>query len=86
MCLIAARNEIISAYRIIRSPPHFPVSSMSFGREDPVLKSLHSQMKGFLTGKQEAMEVRIAQFEEDERRTFAQLQQKAHRERTLLFS
>ena len=35
------------------------VSSMSFGREDPVMKLVHAQMKSFLNLEQEAMENRI---------------------------
>ncbi|XP_064400658.1 uncharacterized protein LOC135346837 [Halichondria panicea] len=62
------------------------VSSMSFGREDPVMKTLHEQMKSYLNKEQQAMEERIRKVEEAEREKFSQLQKKTHSERTSLFS
>jgi len=35
------------------------VSSMTFGREDPVMKLVHAQMKSFLNHEQEVMEEKI---------------------------
>ena len=35
------------------------VSSMTFGREDPVMKALHEQMKSYLNREQQAMEERV---------------------------
>ena len=59
---------------------------MSFGREDPVMKTLHEQMKSYLNKEQQAMEERIRKVEEAEREKFSQLQKKTHSERTSLFS
>lgn len=62
------------------------VSSMTFGREDPVMKALHEQMKSYLNKEQQAMEERVKRFEEAEKERFTKLQRKTHSERTSLFS
>lgn len=62
------------------------VSSMSFGREDPVMKVAHSRMKSYLNKEQEEMEERVRLYEAQQREAFAQLQQRAHDDRSLLFA
>ena len=59
---------------------------MSFGRDDPVMKLAHSQMKSYLNREQEAMEERIRLYEVEQREAFAQLQQRAHDDRSLFFA
>ena len=59
---------------------------MSFGRDDPVMKLAHSQMKSYLNKEQEAMEERVKHYEAQQRGAFAQLQQRAHDDRSLLFA
>ena len=50
------------------------------------MKLAHSQMKSYLTSEQEAMEERIKNYEAEQREGFAQLQQRAHDDRSLLFA
>ena len=59
---------------------------MSFGRDDPVMKLAHSQMKNFLNRELESMEERVRLYEAEQREAFSQLQQRAHDDRSLLFA
>ena len=65
------------------SPP--PVSSLNYGRDDPTLKGIHDDMKSFLQEEQDSMEDRIKKFEEGQRMVYAELQARAHRERSIIF-
>ncbi len=90
LCKLEGGRAIIIQLRfcdpLVSPTPLSVVSSMTFGREDPVMKTLHEQMKSYLNKEQQAMEERIRKFEEAERETFSQLQKKTHSERTSLFS
>ena len=61
------------------------VSSLSYGRDDPAMKTIHRDMKAFLQEEQEAMEARVKDYEEEQRRRFSELQSRAHRDRTAIF-
>lgn len=61
------------------------VSSLSYGRDDPAMKTIHRDMKAFLQEEQEAMEARVKAYEEEQRRRFSELQSRAHRDRTTIF-
>lgn len=61
------------------------VSSLNYGRDDPTLKGIHDDMKSFLQEEQDSMEDRIKKFEEGQRMVYAELQARAHRERSIIF-
>jgi hypothetical protein len=61
-------------------------SSMSFGRDDPLIRQLHTQVRQYLAREEEDMEERIREFERKEKDTFARLQHKTFTQRTLLFA
>ena len=66
------------------SPPSL-VSSLTYGRDDPAMKTIHKDMKTFLQDEQDAMEARVKAYEEEQRRRFSELQSRAHRDRTTIF-
>ena len=50
------------------------------------MKLAHQQMKSYLNRQQEEMEERLRLFEAQQREMFAQIQQQAHNDRSLLFA